>query len=272
MKNKKLFILLIFSLLTAASGWSESMNNYLAGINPDILAVLQKDGEVFREDRDHKGLLFIPDNPLSAEIKKVYTNINPSVVSEALYLIPYTEEINTINTDLYNLILQVRDISSVKYYSSRQDAAVPLFEEVYRIDSLNYKKPLPDETVTEIPERKDLLIYMKEVNFGPASYNLELTSRNNSLLLNLTNASVIRKFIRVVDRKKMSLQLLVTPVDEGFLVYGLCSVNLSNYDFVTNLLDPYSAFYKRLYALEIWMYNTLHGTDRTPKMGKAFKE
>ncbi len=272
MKNKHWAVLLFLTLMTSASGWSESLNNYLTGINPGILAALKKDGEVFREDRNHKGLMMLPDNPLSAEVQKAYKAGEPSVVSEALYLIPYTESIHGINTDLYNMILQVRDISRVQYHSSRRDAVVPLFDDVYRIDSLNYKRPLPDETVTEIPEKKEFLIHMKEVNFGPASYTLELTHRNGSLLLNLTNASVIRKVIRVVERRKLSLQLLITPVDEGFLVYGLCGVHLSNENFVTNMLDPYSAFYKRLYALEIWMYNTLHGTARAPRIGTAFKE
>ncbi len=273
MKSAKLLTAVLIAMLSLDYLAAESIDSSLQGIEPEIIDLLKTDEEVFRYDYQGNGIRFLPENPFSGDTIRLVLNMEPNVLSEALYLIPYTDEIKDMNLAMYNMIRQVRNIENVTYFSATRNAEVALFEDVYRVESMKNKRSvLPDDTVDTIPETESLFLYMKEVNFGSAYYRLDLELREDVLRLNLVNTSTIRKFVKVLDEEAMNLQLLIIPTDEGFLVHGLCTLDVHNKDFVQGLLDTYSAFYKRLYALETWIYNTMHGTDRSPNPGKPVEE
>lgn len=265
-------LLLCFAVISASvAAGAQSLESLLEGIDPAAVAILQEEGEVFRVDRNQAGLIFVPDTPSAGEIYRSFQNLGPDVVTEALYLIPYTDEIDSVNLELYRLLRNVEDISDVIYHSSRRDAYIPLFDDVYPIESENRRKKVELQEVDSIPPSETLYLYMDEVNLGSAYYSLDYEFQEDTMMMTLKNSSVIRKVVKIADKGEFDIKLNIIPVDEGFLVYGLCQVKLSNRNLVNNMLDPYSAFYKRMYALEIWIYNTLHGTDKRPDFRKPFE-
>jgi hypothetical protein len=109
---------------------------------------------------------------------------------------------------------------------------------------------------------------MDEVNLGSAFYQVDYLWDGENLAFFMTNLNPLKALIKVVDSNKLQFSILFIPVQEGFLVYGACGVRLSNPDIVFRMMDPYTGFYRRLYALVTWIYNTMHGTNRLPDLKK----
>lgn len=263
-------LILLLTAISATGFANIPLREALAGINPGIIEALEADGEVFVYDRKNEGLRFVPETPFTTDTILLVSQMDTNVLSEALYLIPYTEEYDGLNLEMYNMLRHVRKIEDVKYFSHRRDAVVNLFEDVYRTEEPSSRKSIPDDSVDVIPPEETLYLHMKEVNFGSAHYRMNLESTEGMLKVNLVNTSVIRKFVKVLDRENMNLQLVIIPVDEGFLIHGICALKVHNKDFIQGKLDTYSAFYRRLYALEVWIYNLLHETEKSPEFGQPF--
>ncbi len=80
----------------------------------------------------------------------------------------------------------------------------------------------------------------------------------------LTNTSNMSFLFKVVGEGDMQIDLLLMPLENEILIYGYCGVKLANAGFVNRIMDPYSSFFRRLLAFEVWFYNSLYGTDLLP--------
>ena len=238
----------------------------VAGIPREAVDALLMDGEVFRLDREGRGIMLLPDNPMAQNIRERTGALNPDVFTEGLYLIPYPEGKDSIDLEIYNLTRKVSAISEVIYLSSRRNAYVPLFDDVYAVSDPKKKQPIEDPLVNAIPAEDTVFMHMKEINLGKSIYRVDYLWDGENLGFFLENLGSLRFLIKVVDKNNMQISMVFIPVDEGFLVYGSCGVKLSNPKAVFNMMDPYTAFYRRLYAMETWIYNTMHGTDRLPDL------
>jgi hypothetical protein len=207
-------------------------------------------------------------NSLCRRAVEEINKINPDVLTEGLYLIPYPENVSTIDVDFYNYTRALSSLSEVIYYSSRRKDFVHLFEEAYVISQMNKKKPLPDPVAESIPEHSKLYLYVKEVNFGKSFYSVDYYWDGTDLGFFMKNTAPIRAFIKAVDKQNLLNVLIIMPTEKGYLVYGATSVKLSNKDFIYKMTDPPTAFYRRLYAIETWMYNNITGSDKKPDFGK----
>ncbi|MCK5249819.1 MAG: hypothetical protein KAJ98_07635, partial [Spirochaetaceae bacterium] len=160
-------------------------------------------------------------------------------------------------------------ISDVIYLSARKKKFVPLFDNVYAISDMKKKTRIDDPLVGTIPATDSILMHMKEVNLGRAFYRTDYLWDGESLGFFLNNLTNLRAFIKVVGKNNMQINLIIIPTERGFLVYGACAVKLSNSDLVFDMMDPFTGFYRRLYAMVTWIYNTMHGIDRLPDYGDA---
>ena len=159
-------------------------------------------------------------------------------------------------------------ISEVVYPSARKKAIVPLFEDVYHVESLQNKKPKDDPIVDTIPLFDSILLYMKEVVLGAGYYEAQYVSDGGSLGFFVRNITTLRALIKIVDRNNLSINIVLLPGKHGYVVYGYCGVKLANKRFVFKLMDPFSAFYKRLYSMVVWVENSLLGTNKQPVLGQ----
>lgn len=254
----------VLLLLISVNVFSESLDQVLADLPEPVRESLAGGQDVFRLDRDHEGIRLLPDIELASDLRSRTEALQPDVFTEGLYLIPYPEGKNSIDPEIYNMTRNISSISQVIYKSHRKDAYVPLFDDVYAVSGLKDKAPLPDPLVQTIPVHDRVIMHMKEVNLGSAYYETEYISSGGQLGFFLKNLTNLRKIIKVAGKEQMQISLIINPVDQGYLVYGSCAIRLSNANAVSSMMDPYTGFYRRLYALVTWIYNTMHGTSRLP--------
>lgn len=237
-------------------------------LSPEIIERLKTDGEILRFDRSGIGIALAPDNPSLAVIRRHNDELNPDAMSEGLYLIPYAEEFEGISLELYNITRRISRLAEVKYHSYRRDSVVPLFDKVYRVNSLEDKRRMEDSAVDSIPFFESIIVHMKEVNLGPAYYEAQYVYDGESLGFFVRNLTPLHSLLKVVDDQNMRISIIIFPTELGYLAYGYCGVKLSNRNLVFKIMDPFSGFYKRLYAMVTWMKNSLHGTQDTPFIGE----
>ena len=259
------FVLLILTLTQFSLG-AQSLRDLLSSLPDDVVDQLVAEEEVFRLDRNQEGIKLLPEAGISGEFQLRTDSLGPDVFTEGLYLIPYPDGKSEIDLEIYNITRKVSAISEVIYKSHRKDAYVPLFDDVYAIDNLKDNNPLPDPLVTGIPFNDSVLMHMKEVNLGSALYETEYIWDGRNLGFFLENQTNLRKIIKVVGKEDMQISMILMPVDEGYLVYGACGIKLSNSNAVYSMMDPYTGFYRRMYAMVTWIYNTMHDTDRLPDL------
>jgi hypothetical protein len=258
-----LLILLIFSTISLSA---IDLDTALAGLPPQAIEDLKADGEAYRLDREHLGIMLLPDNPMAQNIRLRTGELNPDVFTEGLYLIPYPEGKDSIDLEIYNLTRQVSAISEVIYLSHRKKDYVPLFDNVYAVSDPKKKRRIDDPLLSLIPTEDTVYLHMKETNLGSALYKVDYLWDGEDLGFFMENLGALRFLIKVVGKNNMQISMIFMPTDEGFLVYGSCGVKLSNSNTVFNMMDPYTGFYRRLYAMETWVYNTMHGSDRLPDL------
>ncbi len=261
------FLLLSFVLICPLTAKQLDRDSLLADLPEAARAVLESDSIAFRYDRSGIGLKLAPDHHSIDVIKQSNMKLQPDVMVEGLYLIPYPQGTSDIDLNLYNITRRVSRISDVVYPSARKNAIVPLFKDVYRIESLQNRKSQNDPIVEEIPLFDSILIYMKEVVLGSGYYEAQYVYDGENLSFSVRNVTTLRALIKIVDTNNLSINIVLLPTDRGYLVYGYCGVKLANKNFVFRLMDPFSSFYKRLYSMVIWMENSLLGTDKQPILG-----
>ena len=244
-----------------------TLDEALSGVPEEAVKALEAEGEVFRFDRENRGIRLLPDNSMVQNIRERTASLNPDVFVEGLYLIPYPEGKDSIDLEFYNLTRKVSDISNVVYLSARKKKVVPLFDNVYAISDIKKKRRIEDPIVSSIPSADTVLMHMKETNLGNAIYQVDYLYDGENLGFFLENLGALRFFIKVVDKNNMQISMIFIPTEEGFLVYGSCGVKLSNSNMVYDMMDPYSGFYRRLYAMVTWIYNTMHEIQRSPDYG-----
>ena len=262
-----LAIALTVSLSAAPLDWESLTDSLPQGVAEQLL----EEGEVFRYDQAESGVMLLPHHFSSQVISRQHDQLDPDVLVEGLYLIPYPEGVSDIDLDVYNISRNISSISDVLYYSARREAYVPLFDDVYQVEAPNKRKALPNPFVDEIPNFESIFMHMKEVNLGSGIYEAQYVYDGESLGFFVKNATPLRMLFKIVDGEDLRINLLTYPTEKGFLVYGYCAVKLTNRNLVFKMMDPYSGFYKRLYAIETWFENSLLGTERKPEIGKRLE-
>ncbi|MBB6478995.1 DUF6675 family protein [Spirochaeta isovalerica] len=268
MKKILLTAIAIISLSTihAQQSKDSSSDRILSKLNAEEMDELKREGVVFRLGRTRRGLFYTPETGLADNIVLRHDSIDPDVTVEAFFSVPYPYDMPETQIDrdliLYNIVREVSHISGVQYWSRTKERYRTLFEDVYVVGE--DKKPLYDMPVFEIPEYDSFEIHMKEANLGRDYYLAEYRYDGRNMSFSLTNTSNVTFLLKVVGSENMQIDLLLMPGEEEILIYGYCGVKLANPGFVNKIMDPYSSFFRRLYAMEIWFENSLLGTETLP--------
>lgn len=266
--KKNIIILLLTTILLPVFSQEENRTiEFLTSrLDETEKAILEEHSKVFRYGKERKGLYYTPDVSLADNIVERFNSLEPNVTVEALYRVPYPDDMLTgYDRDLilYNIVREVSNISGVQYYSTRKERLRVLFDDVYAMDEK--KKPIDDPLVNSIPEYDSFPIHMKEANLGRDYYLAEYNYDGQDMSFSITNTSTMSFLLKVVGEEQMQIDLLLMPLDDEILIYGYCGVKLSNSGFVHRIMDPYSSFYRRLYAMEIWFSNSLHNEQKRPE-------
>ena len=270
MKRGALIITVLVTCALMAMGQendTRTLEMLTASLSPEELRILQEDGSVYRYGRDRVGLFYTPMVPLAENIVQRFESIDPDVTVEALFIVDYPDDL-PLSKDrdmvFYNIVRGVSSISGVQYFSRTKNRHRVLFDDVYAVDE--NKKPIDDPLVFSIPPYDSFAMHMKEANLGRDYYLAEYHYDGRDMSFSLTNTTTMSFIFRVVGKEDMQIDLLLMPMEnDQLLIYGYCGVKLANPGFVNRIMDPFSSFFRRLYAMKLWFTNTLLNEDKIPE-------
>jgi hypothetical protein len=183
----------------------------------------------------------------------------PEYLIESLIILPHPDNKEITVLDIYNAVINVRQLAKRKYYSFTRKKEVPLFEAVTRINNLKNKKAIADPPKARaIPEREAVYSRVKDVNFGNCYYLSELHLNSASISYILSNAEDISLFFFTVIKKgNITIQFHIEPVDEGILIYALSAIVIE--PFAAASVDIPSATKKRFDVVKDWIEDGING-------------
>lgn len=200
-----------------------------------------------------------PASPLSRELLRGGNAIDYAVGIESLYFIPKEKldpRLLELSKDqfllsLYNTLRSVSSLEGIEYYSASREQMRTLFAETWVIRSPKDNTRLPDPTVSSIPRKDTIYIHQKDLTFGENVSEVVYRHEEDALSMSITNETTMRYLLFPLVRKgNMSLQMLIMPVEEGIVFYGLSTIDVLNLKVFYDKMR--SSFTNRLIALKDW--------------------
>ncbi|MFO7850180.1 MAG: DUF6675 family protein [Spirochaetia bacterium] len=200
-----------------------------------------------------------PASPLSGELEEKAHSIDYAVGVESLHLIPDEDISQRLLSlpreeyllELYNTLRSISSLEGIEYYSASRDRMRLLFEESWVIESPEDSTRLPDPENSTIPDRDTLYIHQKDLTFGDSISRVLYRHEENALSMSITNETTMRyMFFPLLKEGNMSMQMLILPVKEGIVFYGLSTVDVMDLKVFHKKMR--SSFTNRLIALKDW--------------------
>ncbi|MDR0557670.1 MAG: hypothetical protein LBG43_07390 [Treponema sp.] len=159
--------------------------------------------------------------------------------------------------DIYNALLNIRNIKGIPYHSATKDADVPLFEDATRIKSDKDTSAIPDPpSVSATPGTETWYVRLKDANFGNSYYRVDIDASSRAIMCTLTNFRDLSFLvIPVIKKEKFIAQFYFEPVAGGLVIYGVASADVS--DFFASKIHVPSAVQKRLEVIKQWVIGGL---------------
>ena len=236
---------------------------------PSINAVLWQDAISEIRSADDSGInrfytseekaQLTPASALSSTVVEKANAVDYTVGIESLYFIPkekLTDELLDLSREefllnIYNTMRSISSLEGIEYYSASRERMRTLFSETWVIRGPDDKTRLPDPIVNSIPKEDSVYIHQKDLTFGKNISEVVYRHEGNALSMSITNETTMRYMIfPLVKKGNMSMQMLILPVREGIVFYGLSSIDVLDLKiFYDKMRD---SFTNRLIALKDW--------------------
>jgi len=185
-------------------------------------------------------------------------NKNPNFLVESILIVPCEPGEYSL-LDVYNALGKIRGLKGRLYNSHTRGEAVPLFEDVTRIESARRNVPVDDPApASRIPASETIYMRLKDANFGNSFYRGDMALEPRGLRYTLSNNKNLTYFlVPVIREERFTAQLYIEPISEGILIYGLAGADVS--DFISSRIDMASAISKRLAVIIGWLAEGITG-------------
>lgn len=258
-------------MLIAADAPDRNISSLIDKLGTAERRTLESERMIFRYDEEMAGPVYNPESEFSDRIDSLHKSLEPEVMVEALYIINYPEdfptELDEIKSEINKLTHRISSISGAMYFSRTEQDYSVLFKNVYAVEGLGSRKKIADPPVyDEIPAAESIHLHMDEHSMGRGYYRMDYFASRQELAICLTNTSAMSKFIKAVDKEDMKIFLQIIPCSDALLIYGYCGIVLQNDRLINLMMDPYYSFYRRMTAIETWLYNSLHGSEILPPL------
>jgi hypothetical protein len=263
-KSFRLFFGVGFNILIANClplGASENnpttLHDVFPTLSPEIISAVKSKSGYYNamEGTDNNGnyqFKIIPSSKREIHFNEIIAEKNPDAIIEMLLFLPYKVNKTTV-TDIYNAIINVRDLEGRKYFSDTRKKMVPLFDYVIRIDNMKNKKEIGDPPYIKIyPEHEDIYIKTRDPNFGNCYYHIAIDTNSNSITCMLNNAdSFDIFFIPVLKAENLEIRFYVEPLGDGIIMYAVTGVQIGK--IIAKHISVSSAFEKRFNVIKDWL-------------------
>ncbi|SIQ32626.1 hypothetical protein SAMN05920897_10728 [Alkalispirochaeta americana] len=243
------------------------------GISRAELAELLEEGSlIFHSEDEPLTFRYLPRSSISDQVRGGFGHFEPNVVNEVLFLlprpetnsrgIPYTSD-EELLLDLYNTFRAVSKLSGVEYESGRTGGMRVLFDNVYAIESVRSRDPLPDPLVTAVPRESSFVLHLEDSNFGRSFFEASFYGGDDAVSMGMTNLRSLTFFVPVVRAERVRFQMVALPLEDHLLLYG--AVGLEAGGFLRRMVHLPGSFRRRIVALTDWftwqVYGDDHGTE-----------
>jgi hypothetical protein len=247
----KITLTIIFFLSSFYVTAGEDILNYLS---TEDKVILYADGELSRYFFDKEKPDYLFDSRHKTVVLNDLSKLKITIGVESLYLLKYSEisgkKILNI-LDIYNTLLSVKTMKGIEYYSQSRKKMRTLFTESYGLAELENQEQVDDPVVSTIPSFFSRYILQTDKTFGENKYKANYYYDGRTIWVNMVNiAKMSYSFIPMLKPEKMSINLLITPVDGGLLFYGLTAAETSS--FLGLEKAKKESFYNRLKAMYNW--------------------
>lgn len=225
-------------------------------------------GEYIRVHTEDEPITFryLPRSSISSQVQQSFHHVSPNIVNEVLYLLPRpthrTPEGTPLVSDeellleLYNTFRAVSKLSGITYISNRAGGPRVLFDNVYRIETLRRRDPLPDPIVARVPREDTFLLQLDDSNFGTSYFEAMFFGGSDAVSMGMTNARALTFMIPVIRAERVRFQLVAIPLEDHLLLYG--AVALEAGAFLRRVVHLPSSFQRRIDALSDWFIGEVY--------------
>ncbi|POQ98658.1 hypothetical protein AU468_12400 [Alkalispirochaeta sphaeroplastigenens] len=230
------------------------------GLSREELAELLDQGSlIFHSEDEPITFRYLPRSSISDQVQRSFGHFEPNVVNEVLFLLPRPQENSRgapyasdqeLLLDLYNTFRAVSKLSGVEYESSRAGGMRVLFDNVYAIESVRNRDPLPDPVVTRVPRESSFLLHLEDSNFGRSFFEASFYGGDDAVSMGMTNLRSLTFFVPVVRAERVRFQMLALPLEDHLLLYG--AVGLEAGGFLRRMVHLPGSFRRRIVALTDW--------------------
>lgn len=203
-------------------------------------------------------LSLLPHTEFDSFLHTEYLSADPNVVVEAVFFLPLgmAQDKALLFKGTYNTLRSVSSLRGIEYYSVSHKKMRVFFKEAYMVRRAGDAMPMPDPLVAEIPSLDTLTIFQEDTTFGKSYSIFTYRAGRRDILVSIQNLTDLKYGpFRLIEKGGMSTQLLIRPVDEGLLFYGVCSVKIA--DILGLAKSRSDSFYNRIAALYSWFIKNL---------------
>ncbi len=246
---KKLIIFLLTITSVCFSVYAVSSDLPLEKLSKTDKATLFDQGELTRYFfSDGKPEYFL-QTEFQKDLEKEFKNLSPNIGVESIFLYKTDRDISL--TELYNILLSIRTMKGIEYYSASRKKMRTLFTESYFIESPDNPVSIPDPVVPAPENEFTLYADQTDKTFGRNIYRTEYRSGEDVIWVKMVNETSMKyKFIKMVDPGNISINLFVKKVDDGILFYGITGVK--TFSFFGLEKTKKESFYNRIKAMYGW--------------------
>jgi hypothetical protein len=238
----------------------ESLRNIIPGRSAVSLAAEPERRSAFGKEAGFP--LFMPSFPEAPRVLSTLTQVKPNLLVEARYFLPRREPDDPKKEILgiSGIFRAISSLAGIEYWSASRKKMWPFYKESYVVDSPETARRLPDPLVEGLPARDKAFAFQDDTTFGGNFYEYEFLSDGRSFALLGTNLSVLRyAFVPLIGKNKLRTLVLVLPLKEGILVYGLSAASAfllpgmeaRTLESLSNRADALFAWFAREMGVEI---------------------
>jgi len=264
MKQNRLLLLPVLTFLFVPAAFAVDFETFpavrevLPGDMVDTLEERREEG-MNRFFTDEDSLSYIPNCSLSDTIFQAVQDSDYKIAVETLYLIPREELAPSLRQkerpaymrSLYNTLRSISTLEGIDYYSASRERMRLLFAESWAISGPEDHSKIDDPLVQKIPSQDTVYIHQKDLTFGTNRYRVEYLHEEGAISMEIVNLNTMTyKIFPLVGEGNMSMRLLVVPVKEGIIFYGLNTVDMLDLKIFHKKMED--SFTNRMIALYNW--------------------
>ena len=246
------------SLFTVQAAEAQSISGLYAD-REDIVTELLTRNQAVRFTYDLPfSLKMCPAAELADYIQEEYLSVGPNILVETVFLLPYPGKANpeSLKLGIYNTMRSIQSLKGIEYYSASKKKVRTFFKDAYLVKNEGDSAPLPDPLVKKIPASDSIVIFQEDTTFGKSYTSMRYLGGRENILVTMRNLTDLKYGpFRIIEKGGMTLDMLVCPVNEGILFYGLCSVKTA--DLFGIAKSRSESFYNRIAALYAWFTGNL---------------